>query len=54
MKIGANVVSGSQYVTFQLAEVAMPRGSFQKALDLIDDLQPRPALAQAEEMHGEV
>ena len=45
VKIGAKVVSHGRYVTFQLAEVAVPRGLFQKVLDLIDDLRPRPAPA---------
>ena len=30
------------YVTFQLAEVAVPRELFRKILGLIDDLRPRP------------
>jgi hypothetical protein len=38
VKIGAKVVSHGQYVTFQLAEVAVPRSLFQKILNLIDDL----------------
>ncbi len=54
VKIGAKDVSHGRYVTFQLAEVAVPRGLFQKVLDLIDDLRPRPAPAWAEEIHGEV
>ena len=45
VKIGANVVSHSRHVTFQLAEVAVPRSLFQKILDLIDDLRRRPAPA---------
>jgi hypothetical protein len=32
-------------VTFQLAEVAVPRELFRKILSLIDDLRPRPAPA---------
>ncbi len=43
IKIGAKVVRHGRYVTFQLAEVAVPRGLFQKILSLIDDLRPRPA-----------
>ena len=39
VKIGAKVVSHGRYVTFQLAEVAVPRSLFQKILDLIDDLR---------------
>ena len=34
-----------RYVTFQLAEVAVPRELFRKILSLIDDLRPRPAPA---------
>ena len=45
VKIGAKVVSHGRYVTFQLAEVAVPRSLFQKNLDLIDDLRRRPAPA---------
>ena len=43
VKIGARVVSHGRYVTFQLAEVAVPRELFRKILSLIDDLRPRPA-----------
>jgi hypothetical protein len=45
VKIGAKVVSHGRYVTFQLAEVAVPRELFQKILGLIDDLRRRPAPA---------
>ncbi len=45
VKIGAKVVSHGRYVTFQLAEVAVPRELFPKFLSLIDDLRPRPAPA---------
>ena len=45
VKIGAKVVSHGRYVTFQLAEVAVPRSLFQKILGLIDDLRQRPAPA---------
>ena len=45
VKIGAKVVSHGRYVTFQLAEVAVPRSLFQKILSLIDDLRRRPAPA---------
>ena len=34
-----------RYVTFQLAEVAVPRSLFQKVLALVDDLRRRPAPA---------
>ncbi len=40
VKIGAKVVSHGRYVTFQLAEVAVPRELFQKILRLIDGLRP--------------
>ncbi len=40
VKIGAKVVRHGRYVTFQLAEVAVPRELFRKILSLIDDLRP--------------
>jgi hypothetical protein len=45
IKIGAKVVSHSRYVTFQLAEVAVPRRMFQKILSLIARLRMPPAPA---------
>ncbi len=54
IKIGAKVVSHGRYVTFQLAEVAVPKELFRTILSLINDLRPRPAPAQAEEIDGEV
>ena len=45
LKIGAKVVRHGRYVTFQLAEVAVPRGLFEIILRLIDDLRRRPAPA---------
>ncbi len=45
VKIGAKVVRHGRYVTFQLAEVAVPRSLFQQILDLIDDLRRRPVPA---------
>ncbi len=42
VKIGAKVVSHGRYVTFQMAEVAVPRGLFRKILSLIDGLRPAP------------
>ena len=45
IKIGAKVVRHGRYVTFQLAEVAVPRKLFQKILSLIDDLRRRPVPA---------
>jgi len=40
VKIGAKVVSGSRYVTFQMAEVAIPRGLFRAILERIRRLKP--------------
>ena len=45
VKIGAKVVSHGRYVTFQLAEVAVPRELFRDILSLIDDLRRRPVPA---------
>ena len=45
VKNGAKVVRHGRYVTFQLAEVAVPRSLFQKILGLIDDLRRRPVPA---------
>tara|TARA_B100000315_G_scaffold32143_1_gene27159 strand:- start:121 stop:1266 length:1146 start_codon:yes stop_codon:yes gene_type:complete len=45
VKIGAKVVRHGRYVTFQLAEVAVPRSLFEKILGLIDDLRRRPVPA---------
>jgi hypothetical protein len=42
IKIGAKVVRHGRYVTFQLAEVAVPRGLFREILRLIDGLRPAP------------
>ncbi len=40
IKIGARVVKHSRYLTFQLAEVAIPRTLFAEILCLIDGLRP--------------
>ncbi len=40
IKIGAKVVRHGRYVTFQLAEVAMPRTLFAEILRLIDGQRP--------------
>lgn len=45
VKNGTKVVRHGRYVTFQLAEVAVPRNLFQKILELIDDLRRKPAPA---------
>ncbi len=42
VKIGAKVVRHGRYVTFQLAEVAIPRRLFAAILRLIDGLRPQP------------
>jgi Transposase DDE domain group 1 len=42
VKIGARVVRHGRYVTFQLAEVAVPRALFTEILRLIEQLRPRP------------
>ncbi len=42
IKIGARVVRHSRYITFQLAEVAIPRPLFAEILHLIDGLRPAP------------
>ena len=43
VKIGAKVARHGRYVTFQLAEVAIPRQLFAEILRLIDGLRPKPA-----------
>ena len=42
VKIGAKVVSHGRYVTFQMAEVAVPRNLFGEILRRIDELRPSP------------
>jgi hypothetical protein len=42
VKIGAKIVSHGRYVTFQMAEVAVPRELFREILRLIDGLRPAP------------
>ena len=42
IKIGAKVVAHGRYVTFQLAEVAIPRALFAEILRLINGLRPTP------------
>jgi hypothetical protein len=43
--IGAKVVAHGRYVTFQMAEVAVPRGLFRDILRLIDGARrPSPAV----------
>ncbi len=43
IKIGAKVARHGRYVTFQLAEIAIPRRLFAEILRLIDGLRPKPA-----------
>jgi hypothetical protein len=45
IKIGAKVVSHGRYVTFQMAEVAVPRQMLQEILSLIARLRAPPAPA---------
>ncbi len=45
VKIGAKVARHGRCVTFQLAEVALPRDLFADILDRIDRLRPRPTPA---------
>ncbi len=42
IKIGAKVVRHGRYVTFQMAEVAIPRDLFAEILCRIDRLRPAP------------
>ena len=43
VEIGAKVVSHGRYVTFQLAEVAVPSALFAEILRVIDSLRPAPS-----------
>ena len=45
IKIGAKIVRHGRYVTFQMAEVAIPRDLFADILRRIDQLRPTPAPA---------
>ncbi len=42
IKIGAKVVRHGRYITFQMAEVAIPRTLFANILRRIDGLRPAP------------
>ena len=42
VKIGANIVRHGRYITFQQAEVAIPRSLFADILRLIDGLRAAP------------
>jgi len=41
VKIGAKIVTYARYLTFQMAEVAVPRDLFRHILQMIDWLRPR-------------
>ena len=45
VKSGARIVGHGRYVTFQMAEVAVPRGLFDEILRLIAQLRAPPAPA---------
>jgi hypothetical protein len=45
IKIGAKVISHGRYVTFQMAEVAVPQQMFREILSLIARLRAPPDLA---------
>ncbi len=45
VKICAKIVTHARYVTFQIAEVAVPNQLFAEILRLIDALRPQPAPA---------
>ena len=46
VKIGTKIVIHARYVTFQMAEVAVPRKLFTEILELIDGLRSRLAPSQ--------
>ncbi len=52
VKIGAKAVRHGRYVTFQLAEVAVPRDLFRKILRPIDDPRPSSSPASAGDIDG--
>jgi hypothetical protein len=45
LKIGAKVITHGRYVTFQMAEVAVPKRMFREILSLIVRLRAPPAPA---------
>jgi hypothetical protein len=45
VKIGAKIVRHGRYVTFQMAEVTVPRDLFADILRRIDRLRPKPTPA---------
>ncbi len=50
---GGSCLPHGRYVTFQMAEVAVPRNLFREILRRIDELRRRPAPAEAEGIDGE-
>ena len=44
IKIGAKIVRHGRYVTFRMAEVAVPKDLFRKILLLIDEPRPPPPI----------
>jgi Transposase DDE domain group 1 len=52
IKIGANVVSRGRYLTFQIAEVAVPRQMFADILSLIARLRAPPTPAWERRRQG--
>ena len=42
VKIGAKIVAHGRYITFQLAEVAVPRDLYRRILAMIATLRPPP------------
>jgi hypothetical protein len=47
IKIGAKVVGHARYVSFQMAEVAIPRNVFADILRMIAELRPPPITSTA-------
>jgi hypothetical protein len=45
IKIGGKIVRHGRYITFQMAEVAIPRDLFADILRRIERLRPQPAPA---------
>ena len=45
IKIGGKIVRHGRYVTFQMAEVAIPRDLFADILSRIERLRPKPVPA---------
>ena len=45
IKIGAKMVRYGRFVTFQMAEIAIPKDLFADILRRIDRLRPRPSPA---------